>query len=145
MFCARVTPALRTCYKVRVDIFRRRPSNSDPQRRQLLDLLRNARRAGLPHVPAPLRGEFERKVMPDAMLEGATHFLLRGHEAVPEWKDLPPDPWRANRYVEGFLHGLLRLHEFDAKVRAHNGDPALIAERMAQEVQVVAFWMPRQN
>ena len=130
---------------MRVDIFRRRPSNLDPRRQQLLDLLRNARRAGLAHVPAPLRKEFERKVMPDAMLEGATHFLLRGHEAVPEWKDLPPDPWRANRYVAGFLQGLLRLHDFDAKVRAHNGDPALIVERMTQEVQLVAFWMPRQN
>ncbi len=123
------------------------PQDSDlsPRRRALFDLLRDARKAGLEHVPRSLRRDYERNVFPDHVLEGATLFLMRGHENVPEWKDAPPDPWRANEYVAGFLRGMLQLHGFDQRVRDEAGDPELIAEAMAGRVAIVAFWMPRQN
>ena len=116
-----------------------------PRRQMLLDLLRDARAAGLAHVPPKLRQEFQRKVLPDNVLEGSTLFLMRGHENVPEWKDSPPDPWRANQYVAGFLRGMLALHGFDERVREHHGDPDLIAEAMAERVSIIAFWEQRQN
>ena len=116
-----------------------------PRRQQLLELLLDARQAGLAHVPPKLRRDFQRKVFPNNVLEGSTLFLLRGHENVPEWKNAPPDPWRANEYVAGFLRGMLQLHGFDERVRDHNGDPNLIAEAMAARVAIVAFWEQRQN
>ena len=116
-----------------------------PRRQMLLELLQDARRAGLEYVPPKLRQEFERSVFPDHILESSTAFLLRGHENVPEWKDGPPNPWRANQYVAGFLRGMLLLKGFDVRVRSHHGDPETIANVMAARVSIVAFWMPRQN
>ncbi len=117
----------------------------NPRRQALFDLLRDARKAGLKHVPRRLQRDYEHQVFADHILEGASLFLMRGHENVPEWKDAPPDPWRANQYVAGFLRGMLQLNGFDQRVRDEYGDPELIADAMAERVSIVAFWMPRQN
>jgi hypothetical protein len=96
-------------------------------------------------VPPPLRGEFSRRIFSDAILQASAGYLLTSFPRLPQGTDQPPDPWQHNTYVATYLRGLLQLNDFEQRVRSHHGDPELIAQRMAQQISLVAFWMPRSN
>ena len=117
----------------------------DYRQGMLLAMLRNARESGLLYVPKKLRGDFRKNIFSDAIIEGSSYFLFKESKKYIKGESENKDMFEVGRYLTGFFDGMLKLNDFNLRIEQNGGNPELVVQKMKEKVELISFWIDRDN